>query len=59
MWELSKIWLLRAGGHHVDLRFSTKEDPEWLKKVRRQEMRIIADWLKQYYSDEAIDSMMN
>uniref|UniRef100_A0A0E0I4F8 Uncharacterized protein n=1 Tax=Oryza nivara TaxID=4536 RepID=A0A0E0I4F8_ORYNI len=47
------------GGHHVDLRFSTKEDPEWLKKVRRQEMRIIADWLKQYYSDEVIDSMMN
>ncbi|KAF0897251.1 hypothetical protein E2562_034720 [Oryza meyeriana var. granulata] len=42
------------GGHHVDLRFSTKEDPEWLKKVRRKEMRIIADWLTQYYSDEAI-----
>uniref|UniRef100_A0A0E0MCM6 Lysosomal Pro-X carboxypeptidase n=1 Tax=Oryza punctata TaxID=4537 RepID=A0A0E0MCM6_ORYPU len=47
------------GGHHVDLRFSNEEDPEWLKKVRRKEMRIIADWLKQYYSDEAIDSMMN
>ncbi|XP_006663226.2 lysosomal Pro-X carboxypeptidase-like [Oryza brachyantha] len=42
------------GGHHVDLRFSTKEDPEWLKKVRRKEMRIIADWLRQYYSEEAI-----
>uniref|UniRef100_A0A0D9XP81 Uncharacterized protein n=1 Tax=Leersia perrieri TaxID=77586 RepID=A0A0D9XP81_9ORYZ len=42
------------GAHHVDLRFSTKEDPEWLKNVRRKEMRIIADWLKEYYSDEAI-----
>ncbi|KAG0528800.1 hypothetical protein BDA96_05G043900 [Sorghum bicolor] len=42
------------GAHHVDLRFSSKEDPEWLKKVRVKETRIIARWLKQYYSDEGI-----
>jgi lysosomal Pro-X carboxypeptidase len=43
-----------AGSHHVDLRFSSKEDPEWLKQVRVKETRIIARWLKQYYSDEGI-----
>nr|CAB3490951.1 unnamed protein product [Digitaria exilis] len=42
------------GAHHVDLRFSSKEDPEWLKKVRAKETRIIARWLKQYYKDEAV-----
>ncbi|KAL6870936.1 hypothetical protein ACP4OV_014784 [Aristida adscensionis] len=42
------------GGHHVDLRFSTKDDPDWLKQVRHKETRIIARWLKQYYSDEGI-----
>ncbi|KAF4402855.1 hypothetical protein G4B88_010307 [Cannabis sativa] len=26
--------------HHVDLRFSTKEDPEWLKEVRKQEIHV-------------------
>lgn len=42
------------GAHHVDLRFSTKEDPDWLKQVRIKEKRIIAHWLRQYYNDEAI-----
>ncbi|KQJ89376.1 lysosomal Pro-X carboxypeptidase [Brachypodium distachyon] len=44
------------GSHHVDLRFSTKEDPEWLKQVRIKETRIIAHWLRQYYKEETIDS---
>ncbi|KAL6595556.1 hypothetical protein ACP70R_047896 [Stipagrostis hirtigluma subsp. patula] len=44
------------GGHHVDLRFSTKDDPDWLKQVRNKETRIIARWLKQYYSDEGISA---
>ncbi|KAJ1274362.1 hypothetical protein BS78_05G056900 [Paspalum vaginatum] len=43
------------GSHHVDLRFSSAEDPEWLKQVRAKETRIVARWLKQYYSDESID----
>ncbi|CAN6374142.1 unnamed protein product [Urochloa humidicola] len=44
------------GAHHVDLRFSSEDDPDWLKKVRAKETRIIARWLKQYYSDEAIST---
>ncbi|KAF5473524.1 hypothetical protein F2P56_010128 [Juglans regia] len=39
------------GAHHVDLRFSSKEDPEWLKDVRKQEVNIIKTWISQYYSD--------
>nr|TKV99339.1 hypothetical protein SEVIR_8G036400v2 [Setaria viridis] len=44
------------GAHHVDLRFSSEDDPDWLKQVRAKETRIIARWLKQYYSDEAIST---
>jgi len=40
-----------AGAHHVDLRFSTKEDPKWLQDVRKKEIRIISRWLQQYYKD--------
>nr|GMC84404.1 lysosomal Pro-X carboxypeptidase-like [Ipomoea batatas] len=29
--------IAKEGAHHVDLRFSTKEDPKWLKDVRRKE----------------------
>jgi lysosomal Pro-X carboxypeptidase len=43
----------KEGAHHVDLRFSTKEDPEWLKNVRKQEVNIIAKWISQYYHDLA------
>ncbi|KAF4396923.1 hypothetical protein F8388_004891 [Cannabis sativa] len=43
----------KEGAHHVDLRFSTKEDPEWLKEVRKQEVRIIEGWISQYYHDLA------
>ncbi|KAL3536067.1 hypothetical protein ACH5RR_004528 [Cinchona calisaya] len=39
----------KDGAHHVDLRFSTDEDPEWLKDVRRREIKIIKSWLSQYY----------
>lgn len=43
----------KEGAHHVDLRFSTKEDPEWLKEVRKQEINIIAGWISQYDHDLA------
>ncbi|XP_058088443.1 uncharacterized protein LOC131235321 [Magnolia sinica] len=43
----------REGAHHVDLRFSSEEDPEWLQRVRRKEIKIITRWLKQYYNDMA------
>lgn len=40
----------KEGAHHVDLRFSTSEDPEWLKDIRRREVSIISMWLSEYYS---------
>ncbi|XP_048322126.2 uncharacterized protein LOC107415016 [Ziziphus jujuba] len=43
----------KEGAHHVDLRFSTKEDPEWLKDVRKQEVNIIQGWISRYYHDLA------
>nr|GLL24700.1 lysosomal Pro-X carboxypeptidase-like [Ipomoea trifida] len=39
----------KEGAHHVDLRFSTKEDPKWLKDVRMKEVEIIKKWISQYY----------
>ncbi|KAI3473369.1 hypothetical protein Pfo_030659 [Paulownia fortunei] len=39
----------KEGAHHVDLRFSTNEDPEWLQDVRKREVHIISKWLSQYY----------
>ncbi|KAL5726690.1 lysosomal Pro-Xaa carboxypeptidase [Ranunculus cassubicifolius] len=41
----------KEGAHHVDLRFSNKDDPDWLKDVRKKEIHIIRKWLKQYYRD--------
>jgi len=41
------------GAHHVDLRYSTKEDPKWLKDVRIQEVKIIESWISQYHQDLA------
>ncbi|KAH7554125.1 hypothetical protein JRO89_XS12G0116700 [Xanthoceras sorbifolium] len=41
------------GAHHVDLRFSSREDPKWLQDVRRREMEIIGKWISQYYHDLA------
>ncbi|KAF3441614.1 hypothetical protein FNV43_RR15529 [Rhamnella rubrinervis] len=43
----------KEGAHHVDLRFSTKEDPKWLQDVRKQEVKIIQGWISQYYHDLA------
>ncbi|XP_038720600.1 lysosomal Pro-X carboxypeptidase-like isoform X2 [Tripterygium wilfordii] len=39
------------GAHHVDLRFSTSEDPKWLQDVRKREIHIISQWISQYYQD--------
>lgn len=41
----------KEGAHHVDLRFATKEDPQWLKDIRAKEISIIKMWLQQYYTD--------
>ncbi|GER52708.1 serine carboxypeptidase S28 family protein [Striga asiatica] len=45
----------KEGAHHVDLRFSTSEDPKWLQDVRKEEVHIISKWLTQYHHD-LIDS---
>ncbi|WZY68490.1 hypothetical protein YC2023_000730 [Brassica napus] len=41
----------KARAHHTDLRAATKDDPEWLKQQRRQEVAIIEKWISEYYSD--------
>ncbi|CAO2839284.1 unnamed protein product [Amaranthus hypochondriacus] len=41
----------KEGAHHVDLRLSTKEDPKWLKEVRKTEIDYITKWLSQYNED--------
>ncbi|KAL3755594.1 hypothetical protein ACJRO7_002618 [Eucalyptus globulus] len=43
----------KKGAHHVDLRYSTSEDPKWLQDVRKKEIKIISGWISQYYRDLA------
>ncbi|RWR91112.1 lysosomal Pro-X carboxypeptidase isoform X2 [Cinnamomum micranthum f. kanehirae] len=38
------------GAHHVDLRYSTKEDPDWLIEQRRKEVEIIQRWIDEYHA---------
>lgn len=37
------------GAHHIDLRFSTKGDPEWLIEQRATEIKLIQGWLDNFY----------
>lgn len=37
------------GAHHIDLRASTAEDPEWLVEQRGAEIRLIKGWISDYY----------
>ncbi|PWZ06601.1 hypothetical protein Zm00014a_005605 [Zea mays] len=41
------------GAHHLDLRFATDEDPDWVTEQRRQEVEIIEGWIDQYHRDMA------
>ncbi|XP_010683638.2 uncharacterized protein LOC104898282 isoform X1 [Beta vulgaris subsp. vulgaris] len=41
----------KEGAHHVDLRYSTEEDPNWLKEIRKTEIHHIKKWLSRYYHD--------
>ncbi|KAK2655606.1 hypothetical protein Ddye_008658 [Dipteronia dyeriana] len=41
------------GAHHVDLRYSSREDPKWLQDVRKSEVKVIEKWISQYYHDLA------
>lgn len=42
-------WLLLLGAHHLDLRASTLEDPDWLVEQRVAEVKLIQGWLDQYF----------
>ncbi|KAH9654451.1 alpha/beta-Hydrolases superfamily protein [Citrus sinensis] len=35
----------KKGAHHVDFRSKTKDDPDWLVELRRQEVEIIQKWV--------------
>lgn len=39
----------RLGAHHIDLRASTPNDPDWLVEQRTKELEIIQGWLLDYY----------
>lgn len=36
------------GGHHLDLRPSTPEDPKWLVEQREAEIGLIQGWIRNY-----------
>ncbi|XP_042484740.1 lysosomal Pro-X carboxypeptidase [Macadamia integrifolia] len=40
------------GGHHLDLRSSTTEDPDWLVEQRESEIQLIAGWIKSYNEEK-------
>ncbi|KAL5724361.1 lysosomal Pro-Xaa carboxypeptidase [Ranunculus cassubicifolius] len=40
------------GAHHVDFRSATKDDPDWLREQRRQEIEIIRGWITEYHADK-------
>ncbi|OAY86114.1 lysosomal Pro-X carboxypeptidase-like isoform X1 [Ananas comosus] len=37
------------GAHHIDLRPSTNNDPDWLVKQRESEINLIQSWISDYY----------
>lgn len=39
------------GAHHLDFRFATKDDPQWVVEQRKQEIDIIQSWIDQYHLD--------
>ncbi|XP_042489855.1 lysosomal Pro-X carboxypeptidase-like [Macadamia integrifolia] len=43
----------KNGSHCLDILNSSPEDPEWLVKQRKIEIKIIDGWLKKYYTDLA------
>ncbi|KAJ4714660.1 Lysosomal Pro-X carboxypeptidase [Melia azedarach] len=40
------------GAHHLDLRPSTDEDPDWLKEQRAAEIKLIEGWINNYNNDK-------
>lgn len=42
----------KEGAHHIDLRASTSEDPDWLLEQRAIEIKLIEGWISNYYQEE-------
>ncbi|XP_020597700.1 lysosomal Pro-X carboxypeptidase [Phalaenopsis equestris] len=45
------------GAHHIDLRASTKDDPEWLVELREMEIKLIKGWIDDYFQERASYSL--
>ncbi|CAD5120201.1 DgyrCDS8774 [Dimorphilus gyrociliatus] len=45
------VILIKDGAHHLDLRFSNKDDPDSVKQARKREIEIIQQWLKDYWQN--------
>lgn len=48
---LMVAFLIISGAHHVDFRYATRKDPDWLVEQRRREVEILQKWIDQYYID--------
>ncbi|KAJ6862136.1 hypothetical protein NC652_039089 [Populus alba x Populus x berolinensis] len=43
--------LTTTGSHCLDVLATTKSDPQWLVAQRKEEVRIIRKWIRDYFSD--------
>lgn len=43
--------IIPEGGHHLDLFFSNPEDPPSVTRVRKEQMRNVAQWIRQYHEE--------
>uniref|UniRef100_A0A2N9J9L4 Lysosomal Pro-X carboxypeptidase n=1 Tax=Fagus sylvatica TaxID=28930 RepID=A0A2N9J9L4_FAGSY len=42
----------KEGAHHIDLRASSSEDPDWLVEQRVTEIKLIEGWISNYYQEK-------
>lgn len=42
------LLLIFLGAHHIDLRASTENDPDWLIEQRATEIKLIQGWISDY-----------
>lgn len=51
MKEVNSFFFLNrsSGAHHIDLRSSTKNDPDWLVEQRETEIKLIEGWISDYH----------
>ncbi|XP_024544110.1 lysosomal Pro-X carboxypeptidase [Selaginella moellendorffii] len=44
-------FVTKEGAHHLDFRWSRKDDPQWLIEQRESEVREIKRWLSEYHQN--------